>query len=301
MRIRVLVISALFVWGCNRSSSETISQTHVTRIVVSPDEFLGEVSCGLPGGMESYQATLYDVTEGLGRAFQLPSSKVVSCRSNVNFERVLERHSYIATIVGFDRSGYKSQNPGSPIVVDENGKSVAPQFRGTCWGSDEARDEYAAGGAGPVVDGQGGITGADNLGAVAYYRTEILVRGCTPLEVDKEPDPTAIEFDLSPSLQGLECGHDAGQVQGFEIRVIESETGAQGGAGGSGGAEAEDSQQVACGESLIWEDWPQDERLGFEVLALDGATSSPAWSTTCSATTQPNVTVSASCGSFLEL
>jgi hypothetical protein len=177
-----LVLSAPF-WGlmaCNETETEYSSVSHVTRVSIDPDEFVGEVVCSLSGGF-TYQATLYDVTEGLERAFQLPSSSVVSCGAKVNFERVVAGHRYIATVVGFDRDDVRVQNPGSTLVVDGEGKLVEPRWSTTCWGTDAGRDHYGDGGAGPVPDGEGGRGDADDLGVIAYLRTEMVMRGCEPL------------------------------------------------------------------------------------------------------------------------
>lgn len=165
--------------ACNESETEYSSVSHVTRVSMDPDEFVGAVVCSLSGGF-TYQATLYDVTEGLDRAFQLPSSSVVSCGAKVNFERVVAGHHYIATVIGFDRDDVRVQNPGSTLVVDGEGKLVEPRWSTTCWGTDISRDHYGQGGAGPVPDGEGGRSGADDLGVIAYLRTEVVMRGCEP-------------------------------------------------------------------------------------------------------------------------
>jgi hypothetical protein len=168
---------ALGLFACNNSETEYDSIAHVTRVVIDPDEFIGELTCGLSDGL-TYQATLFDVTEGLGRAFQLPSSTVVRCSAKVNFERVVAGHRYVASIVGFDRADVQVQNPGSPLVVDEEGQPVSPRWSTFCWGNDASRDRYGDGGAGPIVDGEGGVGGVQELGVVAYDRTEMVMRGC---------------------------------------------------------------------------------------------------------------------------
>ena len=136
MRFPALITCSLILLGaCNNSDSQFTSLTHVTRMVVSPSEFLGNLSCGVPGGMQRYQATLFDVTEGLDRAFQLPSSPVIDCTSDVNFEYVQEGHRYVATVVGFDVTGIRSQNPGSSVVVYKQGQPFDPRRTTTCWGT----------------------------------------------------------------------------------------------------------------------------------------------------------------------
>ncbi len=301
MRTPLLIGCTLALCACNRSDTESSSLTHVTRIVVSPEEFLGDVSCGLPGGMQAYQATLYDVTEGLDRAFQLPSSLVVSCSSNVNFERVVEGNRYIATIVGFDVTGYQSQNPGSPIVVDQDGQPVTPRWSTTCWGTDESRDEYGQGGAAPTPDGpaSGGLGGSFGiLGTTAYYRTEMVVRGCSPLSTDTEPATTAVRFDLDRSLLGIECGEQPGNVG----RYVVTQTSSSASVGGAGGAgPTDETQEISCGETLIWSALPENELLSFDALALDAVSGEPAWISECVARTRPGVTVSANCETFVEL
>ncbi|HXS16736.1 MAG TPA: hypothetical protein VN764_06090 [Polyangiaceae bacterium] len=176
----VLIAAPLGLAACNDTETDYDSVSHVTRVTIDPDEFVGEVVCSLSGGF-TYQATLYDVTEGLERAFELPSSSVVSCAAKVNFERVVAGHRYVATIVGFDRDDVRVQNPGSTLVVDEDGQLVQPRWSTTCWGTDKSRDRYGEGGAGPTPDGEGGDGSAEDLGVIAYLRTEMVMRGCDPL------------------------------------------------------------------------------------------------------------------------
>jgi len=175
----VLMAPYLCLTACNETEDDYESVSHVTRVSMDPDEFVGEVVCSLSGGF-TYQATLYDVTDGLERAFQLPSSSVVSCGAKVNFERVVPGHHYIATVQGFDRDDIRVQNPGSTLVVDKEGKLVEPRWSTTCWGTDASRDQYGGGGAGPIPDGEGGNGYADDLGVIAYGLTEAVMRGCEP-------------------------------------------------------------------------------------------------------------------------
>lgn len=298
MRSCFWIICALALVGCEGKDDEYESLTHVTRIVVSPDEFLGELSCGLPGGMVSYQATLFDVTEGLHRAFQLPSSPIVSCFSDVNFERVVQGHNYVATVVGFDRDDLRAQNPGSPILVDKAGTSVTPRWSTTCWGSDDAQERYGGGGQGPTPDLNGEFGGTDGLGAISYYRTAIIVRGCDELSANQPAAPTAISFDLKASMLGMNCGTGAGQMSEYSVQFLSDEVGA----GGAGGDSAQDEiQYAACGENLISEDWPVGEFLDFEVIGYEGSAREARWITQCTAFTKVGVTVAARCNAFVKL
>lgn len=298
MRSTFWIICAWALVGCESDDSDNDSVTHVTRVVVSPSEFLHELSCGLPGGMVSYQATLFDVTEGLERAFQLPSSPIISCFSDVNFERVVEGNRYVATVVGFDRDDVSAQNPGSPIVVDEDGKSVTPRWSTTCWGSDEGEERYGGGGQGPTPDNEGGFGGVDSLGVISYYRTAMVVRGCEELVAHQPPAPTAIDFDLTASLLGISCGDAAAQMSEYSVQFLGDEHAN----GGAGGAIANDEIKHAdCGTTLHTAGWMAGEFLDFEVLGYEADTSEARWRAQCTAFTRPGVTVSARCDAFVEL
>lgn len=72
-----------------------------TAMSVDPDSFLGSVACsGQPGAMQSYVATLTDVTDPENH-FVLPSSPPTSCAQSVYFQYVTIGHVYTADVDGY--------------------------------------------------------------------------------------------------------------------------------------------------------------------------------------------------------
>jgi hypothetical protein len=299
-RLPLLLILAPF--ACSNSEEEDDFVVNKTVVQVSPEAFLGDVPCGPEGGMQSYQATLVDVTPadvtlGFDQGFALPHSKVVPCTSALNFEFVRVGHNYIAHVVGFDRSDIEAQNPGSSVVVDENGDSVMPRFTTTCWGRDgEDPPDPSMGGAN-ADDEDLNLGGANALGVTAYTETRVVVRGCEPLVDSGEPGTTAVGFDIQPSLFGQSCGSEAGQVDTFVVSTSSSGIGGAGGTGDQAGSTAEG----VCGERLILEGLAPGEHLSFDLFANETGKESPSWQTSCEAFTVEGITVSAGCGPLTEI
>lgn len=293
----VLVALTLFA-ACSNDPEESTFFTQITRVTVSPSLFLGSVPCQSGGGMTHYQARLLDVTESLENAFVLPSSPVVPCTSDVSFEFVQSGHRYIAEIVGFDREDLSAQNPGSPVVVDEDGRSVMPRFRGTCWGRDGVT---APGEGGATSEGLGGLGGGSNgLGALAYDRTEIFVRGCEELVDYELPGPTSVQFSLEGSLGSLVCGTGSGDVAGYSVTEGVELPQGEGGAGGASQGPL-DPTLTACDESLTVSGVTPDSILNYTVWAYEADQAAATWSSTCSALTQEGVTVDAACTPLVPL
>jgi hypothetical protein len=241
----------------------------------------------------------------LDRAFQLPSSPVVSCFSDSNFEFVegddgyVSGHRYVATVIGFEETGLRSQNPGSPLVVDDDGQVITPRWSTTCWGTDTSQELYGQGGAGLVVDGEGGVGGVQDLGVVAYDLTDMIVRGCDPLDSSVPAPSTSVSFAPSLTAEDIQCGSEAGEMVEFSATLLSEESPAQ---GGQGGASDESQARVSpCGEVLVWDNWPAGEYLQFELQGYDGATGEPGWTSACTVFTRAGVTTPARCDAFTAL
>jgi hypothetical protein len=307
MRSPICIGCVLALIACTNSEEVYSSVSHVTRIVVDPNEFLGTLSCGTPEGMVSYQATLFDVTPGLDAAFQLPSSVVTSCSTKTNFELVEPGHRYMATVVGFDKQGLKFQNPGSPVVVDSSGKSAVPRWSTTCWGTDEAEDTLGGGGMGPSPDGQGGqMEGqggsgdAELVGVTSYLSTEMVVKGCEPLQGESSTR-TAVAFDLERSMIGFGCGDGPEELSEYSVELVDKEE-AGGGVGGAGGSSSADGPEWAdCGKVLELDGFRGGQYPNFKVLGYESDSAEPSWVSLCTAYTRYGTTVSARCEGFIEL
>lgn len=298
------LLAPIFLWACSDDDDDdgTLYRP-VTAIKVTPAAFLGDQACRA-GGLERYQATLIDVTFGLDGAFTLPSSRIISCNSAVSFEFVEPGQSYMATIAAFDRTDIKAQNPGSPVIVDSSGKSVVPRYTTTCWGDD--RIDYSSvtnmgGTSGEEVSGEDGAGGEIQLGVVAYEDATTTVRGCDPLTDTGKVGPTGVTIDIEPTLLGLECGAEPGQVDHFTVYSkppLDSAAPAEGGAGGTGGASPAPDENLGtakCGEVLTIQGLTPSQHTSFFVNVFSAGESSPSWNTTCVGLTVPGVIVDTSC------
>lgn len=275
--------------SCNESDDDDDHLVQqVTRMSVLPDDFLGPLSCGLEGGVQAYQATLLDVTDGLQNAFVLPSSSVVHCRSQIFFEFVEPGRKYIAQISAFATTDVQSQFPGSSVIVDDFGRSVVPDWSTTCWGRDS--QTTALGGAGGE---------ASDIGATALELTVVRVRGCEPLEVGSD---SRVAVDLSPALFGLECGDGPGELARFQVFAHPDEAELFDGLGGSGGEATGGSRllgEASCDERVVVGGLPAGIQTNFMVLAFEEGQQDPTWTTTCTALTRPGVTTPARCNPVL--
>ena len=281
-------------------NADTIART--TRIVLTPNAFLGDVPCDTAGGMHTYQATLIDVTDGLEDAFVLPHSPVVSCESSLSFELVQEGRRYIAEIVAFDRSDIEQQNISSPVVVDQDGKSVIPRWTTTCWGRD-GEDVPALGLGGADNEASvGGAGGAIELGLKAYDLTTVVMRGCEALVDSGTIGSTSVSVGIESALLGKTCGADPGQVAQFTMSPVDAPMDIEaGGAGGAGGSDPGVSEKKSCGETFIFEDLEPGNITKFTGLAFEDGKSNPTWSTECEAFTVAGISVSAGCSPLKSL
>jgi hypothetical protein len=284
--------------GQRSSPPDLAHRVEPTRVRVSPQVFLGDLVCSEDGGMHRYQATLLDVTDGLEEAFQLPSSAVVSCKQDVEFEYVKAGRRYIAQVSGFDRSDISAQNPGSPIIVDESGAKTSPRWTTTCWGYD-GLEPAGLGGASGELTGEGGSGGdGPTLGVESFSKTIVTVRGCESLTGSSEQGPTAVSFNIQTALLGLDCGSEAGQIGTFTVALkgdVVPEPPIEGGAGGAGGAPGLSIPTSTCGETLVLSDVPPATYLTFIAQGLDAVTEEVLWTTECNALSVAGITVQATC------
>lgn len=270
--------------GTDDDDDELVRQ--LTRVRVSPEDFLGRLSCGLEGGMLTYQATLVDVTDGWEHPFVLPSSSVVSCKADINFEFVVPGRRYIAHIAGFDRTDVRSQHPGSPVIVDRDGKSVAPKWSSTCWGDDRTGPLHWGGAGGSVPEG---------LGVEAYDRTVVHVRGCEPLEVE---DTAAVSIGLGQTLFGVQCGDGPAEVFEYHVYTLPDAPipSPQGGAGpDEATTHSTPLAEARCEDSVVIRSLVPDLRQDFAVLAFERGATTASWETTCTARPLPGVVTPARC------
>lgn len=309
MRRHYWLLAPFLLWACSEEDDDDALYEAVTSVNVTPAAFLGDQACRTSGGLQRYQATLIDVTAGLDEAFTLPSSRVVSCNSAISFEFVAERHRYIATIAAFNRSDISAQNPGSPVIIDGQGKSVVPDWTTTCWGDDRVDYSSVSGMGGAAPDEMGGTDGAGGeleLGVIAYENATTIVRGCDPLTGDRDLGPTGVTIDIEPLLLGLECGNGPGQVDHFTVYPNEPRepSSPAGGAGGMGGGDsgADGSLGTAqCGEVLTIDGLTPSEHTSFFVEAFESAETESSWTTLCAALTVPGVIVPTSCDPISDL
>ncbi len=189
-----LGFSVLGGLGCSSSSAATTTIARPELVAVAPEDFLGGLPCGdQPGQVQSYVATLFDVTPtadgGLpDPAFQLPSSPPTSCLAPVTFSFVVTGHRYIAQVDAYDHptpsdadadAGANGAAPitptaaGSRLVQDPKNVRVTPLWGFTCGGYAPARVDGGAntyGGASSVNEGEAGEAGsADPLVGVLSY------------------------------------------------------------------------------------------------------------------------------------
>lgn len=137
-------------------------------MAVDPKDFVGEAATAdgpppcSPGGVQSYVATLIDVTEpsdgGPPSRFELASSAPTPCDQLVTFSYAITYHRYIALIDGYDRpsqaaddarvaaalaadaGGNTTPSPGaiaatgsgSRLQADRNGLRVQKKWTTTC-------------------------------------------------------------------------------------------------------------------------------------------------------------------------
>lgn len=282
---------AIPYFACSSSPSDSSLFSQPTRIRVSPSAFLGDTPCSDEGGMRSYQATLFDVTDGLDRAFALPSSDLVACTADVEFEYVKAGRFYIAEVRGFESPGLTVATPGAPVIVDDSGAIISPRWETTCWGQDGVTpNSLGLGGAGG--DAMGGAEGRpEDLGVLSFSKTIVTARGCEPL-VDAGTDGTTrVSISIENALVDLTCGESDDEIAFFREAGTAGAPVSQ--VGGAGGAPDDTGSVAKCGELLILTAEP-DAVVTYEIEGVNQS-GDVVWTTTCEARTRDGITVTATC------
>ncbi len=285
-------LGAISFYACSSSTSDPSLFSQPTRIRVSPAAFLGDTPCSDDGGMRTYQATLYDVTDGLEGAFALPSSDLVACTADVEFQYVEEGRYYIAEVRGFESPDLTTASPGAPVVVDDSGSVVSPRWTTTCWGQDGVTpDSLGLGGAGG--DAMGGASGRpEDLGVRSFAKTIVTVRGCEPLADSGTDGMTRVTLSIENALVDLSCGEGDSEIAHFRLAATNEAPPSPGGAGGgdSGGLP---HSTAACGQELVLSAEP-NTIAAYEVEGVNQS-GDVIWQTTCEARTREGITVAATC------
>jgi hypothetical protein len=195
--------------GCSNPAASSSGVTHPTLIEIAPEQFTGEVPCAAGGdqpGLKRYVATLIDPNEsnGAGGAssddgaaagaanandFALPSSAPTSCLAGVGFGFIVPGRHYFARIQGYDRDDVAARAPGSPLMVDGDGKAAAPRWTAECDAT------------------------------LAVEETIVRVKRCTNFTPADATGPGSVRVRLEPLLGSLRCGDEAGQVDHLTVSL----------------------------------------------------------------------------------
>jgi hypothetical protein len=197
-----LLAPAALAAACTTTTSTGIPVPAPTSVSVDPSYFLDDVPCtGQPGGLQSYVATLVDVTDP-EQPFVLASSTPVACSLPSEFRYVVPGHAYMATIDGYDVAAAALAPCGGPASgarrmvragsTDCQHGAVVPRWTSSC--------------------GQTAGTAA-----VAGTNMDVPVGSCDPL-VDHGSSPTAIDVDPTAALGSLACaGTAGGTLSAFDV------------------------------------------------------------------------------------
>ncbi|WP_437683066.1 hypothetical protein [Sorangium sp. So ce131] len=194
-RALALAAVALAACACTSGNNENDQQVRMS-LTIDPAAFLGDVRCSNEeGAIRSYVATLTDESAE-GGPIPLASSPPIPCSSRVTFTDIVEGRSYRAEIDGYglfaeELTPRGGETSGSREMLAGR-DAVDPRWTWACSGPDED-------------------------GIVARKGVNVVFRGCVPLTVDTEPQPTAIELDPTHALGALRCEADGGTVASFDI------------------------------------------------------------------------------------
>jgi len=300
--IRNLAFCAAPFLACNQTASTNTTYVPIaSALVVNPADFLGTEPCSdEPGALRTYQATLFDVTEGEEKAKATPSSLITSCQTALLFESVTIGRRYIAKIDAYDRNDLSTPGRGKRGAVDPDGASVAPTWTTSCRGDYD--DSFgAAGEAGS----------SEPYGVWVYEETRRVVRGCAPLERQAEPGPTGVAFNFADIFPSLSCGSEA---EAFSVQLSpddstddvnvggaggETSNGELGGAlSGQGGASPGDGATSACDTPIRIFDLDPNRTYRFDLEVFAPGSSEAAWRTTCSVVTASGIERTPECEPF---
>jgi hypothetical protein len=189
-------------------------------VAVSPDDFLLGVDCSdAPGGVLSYTATLFDVSQADGGVANpgqaLPTSPLTSCLLPVTFgslltpPTVIVNDKYVVEVdaYAFDPAKLEPDNPDDPRSFSHAGLHVEPNWVVTCGGyrpspGPDAGSGGTAGSTGGSLDttgaageaGAGPALSADDLpGIVSYAAITQTAHHCVRGKRTPPPAPPANE------------------------------------------------------------------------------------------------------------
>ena len=279
----VLGASLFAVAGCSSSSVSTTSVTHPTMVEVSPESFLGDVACTTSGpGLKRYVATLFDTnyvpvgggggSGGSGGAggspaatgnggnatqpdFALPSSTPTPCRASVGFAYVAPAHRYRVEVEGYDTDDVRPRALGSRLMVDADGELVEPKWRAVC-------DK-------PIIAVENIIIG----GGLCSKTFEVT-------------DPTAsasLTVSLTSLLGSLKCGSEPGEVDHFDVSVLNE------------GSEEAVAIPCADGARAIFDDLAAGKSMSVYVAAFSAGSTQAFAGANCTGRTIPGANVDATC------
>jgi hypothetical protein len=302
--------------ACENPSSSS-GFTPYTAVYIEPADFRGGVVCGdTEGAMQSYVATLYDVSSNdPENIVTVASTPPLPCGAPAIFSQVIPGHFYIAALDAY-------REPACPFGRYDPAGCLVPAGG---WGSGVRTQLLSAGGGVPPAsaytspawttrcgrlasaeepgegEGQGGEAGAggeaggageggqgspfyqyDPKGPTeAVYRTSARMGGCEPLPAPTGPGRVLIRAE---ALRGnLSCGKEAGKIARFEV---------------TGGGEA--PRLVDCGAEVRFEDLPPGQSFEAQVFAFEQGSSGPRWGGRCTARTFAGQTSAARCDPLSE-
>ena len=153
--------------GCSSSTTDTTVIVRPELVSVEPDDFLNTMRVADADLVQSYVATLFDVTPGADGSspspgFQLASSPPTPPLLPVTFAYVITSHRYLAQVDVYDRSPQTGpddpvashiapSSDGGRLQFDKAGARVTPRWVFTCGGYPASPgDGGSYGGAGSV-------------------------------------------------------------------------------------------------------------------------------------------------------
>ena len=173
--------------GCSSNTAATTVIVRPQLVAVEPDDFLSALPRGDVDLVQSYVATLFDVTPaadgGSPSPFQLASSPPTPPLLPVSFSFVITSHAYLAQVDAYDRAPQTGADdpaarqiapstPGGRLQFNKDGARVAPRWVFTCGGYPPSSDGGSSGGAAAVGEEfPGGAAGDDGTfppGIVAF-------------------------------------------------------------------------------------------------------------------------------------
>ncbi|HEY1532922.1 MAG TPA: hypothetical protein VGF76_02855 [Polyangiaceae bacterium] len=187
--------------GCSSSTTATTTIARPELVAVTPDDFVNELSAADAKRVQSYVATLFDVTPAAdggvpSLGFQLASSPPTSPSLPVTFSFVITNHAYLAQVDAYEEAPAGGPDAGAATHIapassggrlqfdEKNGARVTPRWVFTCGGYPPTPDAGSFGGAAAMGEdfpaGAAGDDGAFPPGIVAYDGFTQTLHDCRP-------------------------------------------------------------------------------------------------------------------------